>query len=243
MGEVSERKGGAEERLRQLLGDITGQLREALHSRKEVESVDDDPSLRALVAAANELILAVAGSQARAETALREHEALDRSLGELEDRLAREIDEHEKTASDLSQQRSVLRHVVESLPYCIFWRDRNGVYLGANQNKLRALGLESLDQLVGKTAYETGVSKEEADFYRQIDEQVMATGEPIFNLEEVQQRPDGPHRLLISKVPLRDEGGTVIGIVGMYVDVTRRARIAPRAAAREPVPPLQQRTG
>jgi PAS domain S-box-containing protein len=167
---------------------------------------------------------------------LREHEAMDRSLSEMEVRLAEEIREHQRTARALDRQRTALHHVVESLPYCIFWRDRNGVYLGANQNKLRALGLSSLDQLVGKTAYETGVSKEEADYYRQIDEQVMSTGEPIFNLEEVQQRPDGPHRLLISKVPLRDDAGAVIGIIGMYVDITRRVHIAPRADAPHQAP-------
>jgi hypothetical protein len=53
----------------------------------------------------------------------------------------------------------------------------------------------------------------------------MDSGEPILNLEEVQQRPDGPHLLLTTKVPLRDASGAVTGILGMYVDVTERTRL------------------
>jgi PAS domain S-box-containing protein len=231
MGEVRERDRGGDPRAAEL-GELAAQLREAARSGRALELPEGDPAVRALVEAANELIAAARRAQEQAAGAVREHEAMDRSLTDMEARLAEEIREHQRTTGVLDRQRTALHHMVESLPYCIFWRDRNGVYLGANQNKLRALGLDSLDQLVGKTAYETGVSKEEADYYRQIDEQVMSTGEPIFNLEEVQQRPDGPHRLLISKVPLRDDAGTIVGIIGMYVDITRRLRIAPRVSDR-----------
>jgi len=235
MGDGRERDAGREPGA-DVLGELAAQMRRALRSGRDVVATDQDPSLHELIDAANGLIAAARRAQERTKGALTEHEAMDRSLSEMELRLAEEIREHEKTARDLERQRAALHHVVESLPYCIFWRDRDGVYLGANQNKLRALGLTSLDELVGKTAYETGVSKEEADYYRQIDEQVMLTGEPIFNLEEIQQRPDGPHRLLISKVPLRDDTGAVVGIIGMYVDITRRVRIAPREAeARVPL--------
>ena len=76
------------------------------------------------------------------------------------------------------------------------------------------------------------LTREEADFYLQVDRQVMESGQPIFNLEEVQQRPDGPHTLLISKVPLRDDSGAIIGVMGMYIDVTERAVTSIPAAAR-----------
>jgi PAS domain S-box-containing protein len=226
---VGEQKTGRDPRAA-LLEELAARMREALRTGRALEVPGDDPSLRDVVAAANELVAATRRAQDRATGALREHEAMDRSLSDMELRLADELRAHERTAVSLERQRTALHHLVESLPYCIFWRDRKGVYLGANQNKLRALGLSSLDELVGKTAHETGVSKEEADYYRQIDEQVMTTGQPIFNLEETQQRPDGLHRLLISKVPLRDDAGAVIGIIGMYVDITRRVRIAPRAS-------------
>jgi PAS domain S-box-containing protein len=209
-------------------GELAGQLRQRL-ARLLVDSENDGQSnehTRAeLRKGIEDLARLASTAELRADVAMRERDALDEAMHELEDRLGSEIVAHQATTRELEQQRSALRHVVESLPYCIFWRDRNGRYLGANRNKLKALGLASLDQLVGKTAYETGVSREEADFYRKVDEQVMSTGQPIFNLEEIQQRPDGPHVLLISKVPLRDDSGAVVGILGMYIDVTERHRL------------------
>jgi PAS domain S-box-containing protein len=237
MGHVREQDAGGDPRAERL-DELAAQMREAVRSDRPLEGAGADPALRGLIDAANEVLAAARRSREQAAGAVREHEAMDRSLSEMEARLGDELREHQETARALHRQRTALHHVLESLPYCIFWRDRDGVYLGANQNKLRALGLHSLDQLVGKTAYEMGVSKEEADYYRQIDEQVMSTGQPVFNLEEVQQRPDGPHRLLISKLPLRDDAGAVVGIIGMYVDITRRVRIAPRASEQASAPGL-----
>jgi PAS domain S-box-containing protein len=219
--------------LRRLLGEVTAQLREALGNnlRGTIETSARDPEAQGLVAALNQVLEAARGAKAHADAAIADREALDQQLTEMEDKLAEEAVAQERTTRELHQQRSILRHVVDSLPYCMFWRDRDGTYLGANQNKLRALGLASQDQIVGKTAYETGVPREEADFYLQIDKLVMDSGEPIFNLEEIQQRPDGQHTLLVSKVPLRDEAGQVIGILGMYVDVTERRHIAVSPAA------------
>jgi PAS domain S-box-containing protein len=211
-----------------LLAAITAQLRQALASelRGTVTIPTEDPEALALVGAINEVLGAARTALTHADAARADSESLDRSLEELEDRMAAEAVQHERTARELAQQRAVLANVVDNLPYCMFWRDREGTYLGANKNKLRALGLASQDQIVGKTAYETGVSREEADYYLQVDKLVMDSGQPIFNLEETQRRPDGEHTLLVSKVPLRDEAGDVIGILGMYVDVTERRHIA-----------------
>jgi PAS domain S-box-containing protein len=143
----------------------------------------------------------------------------------LEDRLRREIAEHEQARRESAQQRAVLEQIIDTVPYSIFWKDRQSVYRGANRKKLRALGLTSVDQLVGKTDFDTGVSREDAEFYRKTDRQVMEAGRQILNLEETQLRADGPHVLLTSKVPLRDEDGNVTGILGIYVDITDRKQM------------------
>jgi PAS domain S-box-containing protein len=220
----------------ELLAAITAQLRQALATdlRGAVTSPVNDPEGQAMVGAINEVLAAARAAVTHADAARSDCESLDRTLDEVEGRLAAEAVQQERTTRELAQQRAVLSHVVDSLPYCMFWRDRAGTYLGANKNKLRALGLASQDEIVGKTAYETGVSREEADYYLQVDKLVMDSGEPIFNLEETQRRPDGEHTLLVSKVPLRDEAGDVIGILGMYVDVTERRRIAVGPGGRAP---------
>jgi PAS domain S-box-containing protein len=147
------------------------------------------------------------------------------AFAETWEELQREIARREQAAGDLARERAVLEQIIDTVPYSIFWKDLQSVYLGANRKKLRSLGFESVDQLVGKTDYDTPVSRRDADFYREVDRRVMEEGKSIINLEENQIRPDGVHVLLTSKVPLRDPSGTVMGILGIYVDITDRKQM------------------
>lgn len=232
MSESSSRVAAGE--LRRFIEDAAARLESALADSftGAIQSPPDDPAARRLGQAVDRLLQAARQVEARAQAIARDRDGLDRDLVELQARLAEEITERERTQREARQQRTVVRGLLDSLPYCIFWKDRDGVYLGANQNKVRALGLQSVDQLIGKTDYDTAISRENADFYRSVDRQVMDSGEPILNLEEIQQRPDGPHLLLTSKIPLRDAGGAVMGVLGMYVDVTERTRV--QGAPHEP---------
>ncbi len=220
--------------LDQAVTSLSAQLRGILGRRPlgRIRGPFEETSLRELAAASNALLEALERAEARAQAASLERAELDRALTEMEDRLAEEILGHEKTINDLERQRAVVRLTVDGLPYCVFWRDRNGVYLGANHNQLRALGLASLDQLVGKSPHDLCSTREEADRSLSVDRRVMESGEPVHNLEEIQQRPDGPHSLLVSKVPLRDDRGAVIGILGMSVDVTDRRSLPPASLRR-----------
>jgi PAS domain S-box-containing protein len=164
-------------------------------------------------------------ARAEAEAARAERDAQARAFQAAQQELKREAAERERVNQELRRQQSILRHVIDTVPYSIFWKDRGSVYLGANQKKLDALGMRSADELVGKTDYDTGVRREDAEFYRRRDKEVMDRGEPILNMEELQIRPDGPHVLLTSKVPFRDDEGTVVGILGIYVDITDRKRL------------------
>jgi PAS domain S-box-containing protein len=160
----------------------------------------------------------------------------------LEEQLRKTIAEHEEARREAARQRTLLEQVIDNVPHSIFWKDRQSVYLGANRKKLRALGLTSIDQLVGKTDFDTCVSQEDAAFYRKTDREVMEEGLQLVNIEEMQLRPDGPHVLLTSKVPLRDETGAVSGILGMYVDITDRKRMETELARAKEVAEEEVRT-
>ncbi len=123
-------------------------------------------------------------------------------------------------------QQSILRNVIAHIPCAVFWKDRDSVYLGCNEQSARDLGFHSPEQVIGRTDYQTMVSPEEAAFYIQCDRRVMETGQPLLNIEETQRRPDGQRiDLLTSKVALRDGNGQVTGILGIYTDITERKRV------------------
>ncbi|MCA9729673.1 MAG: PAS domain S-box protein, partial [Candidatus Eisenbacteria bacterium] len=82
--------------------------------------------------------------------------------------------------------------------------------------------LSDPQDIIGKTDYELGWA-EQADLYRAGDRKVMEGGIDLLNLEEPQSRTDGTVvTLLTSKVPLRNEAGELLGILGIYADISDR---------------------
>lgn len=114
----------------------------------------------------------------------------------------------------------VLQGIVECTPGSIYWKDRNGVYLGCNQYMADVIGLPSPEAIVGKTDPELH-GLDETELLRQHDQEVIKTGKAI-TIEEPVELADGTFRAFMAvKMPLRDAQGNIIGIVGNSVDITR----------------------
>ncbi|WP_437735117.1 ATP-binding protein [Sorangium sp. So ce1335] len=126
----------------------------------------------------------------------------------------------------LEQQQAVLKYVIANVPHAIFWKDREGRFLGGNQNFLNDTNTKVLENLVGKTDFDVWGKQKEVEFFVQVDREVMERGTPMLDIEEPLLRPDGKHRVLLtSKVPIRDERGEVTGLLGIYADITERKQM------------------
>jgi PAS domain S-box-containing protein len=137
--------------------------------------------------------------------------------------IARDITEQKAIALEVAAQHDLFNNILSNVPASIFWKDRNSVYLGVNDRFARDTGLPSPQELVGKTDYDLAWTKEQADFYRECDRKVMDAGEPMLDIEESQQQADGSKvEILTNKVPLRDAAGQVTGMLGIYMDITKR---------------------
>lgn len=113
--------------------------------------------------------------------------------------------------------------VLDHVPVYIFWKDRDGIYLGCNMKFAKGAGFDEPAELIGKTDYEMPWTKEEADYYVKIDQEVMSSGEPQINFEEPQTTPEGNTIWLrTSKIPLKTMNGNIVGILGTYEDITQR---------------------
>jgi PAS domain S-box-containing protein len=142
----------------------------------------------------------------------------------LVDTLAQEASDclgRRQVAEELYQQKLLLDNIITNIPQHVFWKDRNSVYLGCNANFAQVAGVGKPSDLIGKTDYDLAWSREESDGYRACDKRVMDDGQPLVNIDEAQTRSDGKQtRVLTSKVPLRDLNGEVVGLLGMYADIT-----------------------
>lgn len=129
------------------------------------------------------------------------------------------------TIEQLQSEVFRLKSVIEQLPGSIYWKDKNGIYLGRNaysMKKMQNLDLEknkAQDAIIGKTDYDI-FPKDVADRYRQHDLEVMATKKEVA-LEEPITLPNGKTAIQLStKMPLYNEKGEVDGVVGNTVDIT-----------------------
>lgn len=142
----------------------------------------------------------------------------------LTDMIAQKVGDHVyrlRADQELFRQKTLLDNIITNIPHHVFWKDQDLIYGGCNVGFAAAAGVKSPRDIVGKSDFDLAWSRDESEWYRQCDREVMARGEPMINIDETQTLPDGRlTRVLTSKVPLRDSDGTVIGLLGMYADVT-----------------------
>jgi PAS domain S-box-containing protein len=122
--------------------------------------------------------------------------------------------------ADLRGSRQMLQLVFDHIPQRVFWKDREGRFLGCNRALAADAGLAAPQDIVGHTDRDL-VWKELAEHYEADDREVMETGRAKIGYEETQVGADGVKRWLrTSKAPLPDSDGCTIGVLGTYEDIT-----------------------
>ncbi len=122
----------------------------------------------------------------------------------------------------LRDKEAFLRLIIDHIPHIIFWKDRQSVFLGCNQKLAVMAGKKSPDEVVGKTDYDM-VWHEEAATFQAKDRELMDAGQPLYHFMEELQAHDGSRIWLeTNKIPLYNESGQIIGILGVSEDVTQR---------------------
>ena len=135
---------------------------------------------------------------------------------------AKELQENKE---ELAKQLNLVKDIIDTVPVRIFWKDRQGVYLGANKLFLQDAKLDTVDDIIGKNDFEMPWGDTEAELYRDDDLNVMNNDISSVNFEESQTDGDGNElTLLTSKVPLKDDNSTIIGVLGTYTDISQQRK-------------------
>lgn len=138
----------------------------------------------------------------------------------------------QQAKEDLHASQQMLRSILDNVHVGIFWKDRESRYLGANNYFLRDMGLGNEGQLIGKTDFE--LFPAQAGLLRADDLSVLDTATPKLDYEGSVKTLEGRTACLrTSKVPLLDQNGGVLGVLGVYVDVTEQKRMTKLLQASE----------
>jgi PAS domain S-box-containing protein len=134
--------------------------------------------------------------------------------------VVRDITERKRTEDALQNSRALYFSLVENLPQSIFRKDRDGRFQFVNERFCRGLKRSSKD-IVGKTDADF-FPPELARAYRKDDLRVMETGQ-ILDQEEKHAGTAGRELFVhVIKTPLRDAQGQIIGVQGVFWDITDR---------------------
>ncbi|MBS1212394.1 MAG: diguanylate cyclase/phosphodiesterase with sensor(s), partial [Proteobacteria bacterium] len=134
--------------------------------------------------------------------------------------LLKERDQLLSAQEEIIRGKTLLQSVLDTAPTRVFWKDQHLRYLGCNTAFAIDAGADRPEDVIGKSDQQLAW-REQAALYQADDRAVMESGQAKLGFEEPQTTPDGRTIWLrTSKVPLRDSSGQVIGVLGVYEDIT-----------------------
>ncbi|MDU0112928.1 ATP-binding protein [Psychrosphaera aquimarina] len=132
-----------------------------------------------------------------------------------------ELQNKEKT-EEVYASSTLLSAVIDAIPFRVFWKDINLNFQGANKLFAQDAGKTSGAELIGESDFDQNWIEFAEDF-RADDREVIDSGKPKLNIEEMQILPNGEKiYLLTNKVPIILADGKTVGLLGAYDDITSR---------------------
>lgn len=142
--------------------------------------------------------------------------------------VSKDITERKKVEEELAKERNLLKTLIEILPNAVFAKDinyrkfiLNSKHIESVQGHLHHLGIKSDVEILGKTDFDVFPS-EWASVFHEEDKKVIEKGESVINNLELGADRNGETIWnLVSKMPLSDANGEIIGMVGITTDITK----------------------
>jgi PAS domain S-box-containing protein len=146
------------------------------------------------------------GAAARLRKARGELEAAIRELAV--DRIAVDI-------SQLQGDVPLVEMLMDEVPSCIYFKDRASRFTRINRYAAVHYGIADPELAVGRTDFDFFTTEHAVQALRD-EQEIIRTGQPLVSIREKETLPNGRLRWVsTTKLPLRDEGGGIVGIFGL----------------------------
>jgi len=157
----------------------------------------------------------------------------DTAIIRMSSALQAEASARQDLATALAHERTLLRTMIDLIPAFIYAKDVSSRFIAINAHLARNMGTTS-EEAIGKSDFDF-FKRELAEKFFADEQALLKSGQAILGLEEPGfDQVTGEERTVVtSKVPLKDENGDVIGIIGLGFDITERKRAEQRLASGE----------
>jgi len=130
-----------------------------------------------------------------------------------------DITELRRTQEELKRERDLLQTIIDTSPDAIFLKDTEGKVIFSNQAHVE-IAAPPDQNMVGKTGFDL-FARETAEMIRRDDQQVIASGKPLFNVEQIVINPKNEKRIVLTtKIPWHDPNGNIVGLLAIVRDIT-----------------------
>lgn len=137
--------------------------------------------------------------------------------------IAEDITERKKAEAAVKESEKRLKTLIDAIPDAVFFKDTAGRHLIVNSAHEPLFGFTP-EMLIGKTV-EDFLPTEIAAICRRNDEEVLKTKKSV-RYEEHSLDKNGNEQILDTiKVPLYDNSGNAVGLVGIVHDITDRKMV------------------
>ena len=136
-----------------------------------------------------------------------------------------EVDERMRAEETLSEERKILRALIDNVPDFMYVKDLDCRFLVANLSVARQMGAKTPEELLGKNDFDF-YPREIATPFFEDEQRVMRSGQAEVNREEKGLDTQGNvTQVMTTQVPLRDKNGRVTGLVGIGRDITHLKKV------------------
>ena len=135
-----------------------------------------------------------------------------------------DITERKQIEEALVRERMLLRMIIDNIPDGIYTKDAASRKTLANRADVLRLGRNTEAEVLGRDDF-AFLPPEDAKKFLADDQFVLTTGQPILNKEETFLNAQGELVCFVaSKLPMRDSNGNVVGLLGVWHDISERKR-------------------
>ncbi|NPV56458.1 MAG: diguanylate cyclase [Anaerolineae bacterium] len=140
------------------------------------------------------------------------------------DGIISDITDRKLTEQVLEEQRNLQRQILDLNPNMVFAKDRSGRFILANRAYADLLGF-AVEDILGRTEAEIIPDPDMTREYQRDDESVISTMSEVVRVEKISRKHGRMVWVQMTKRPLVDNDGQVIGVLGVGTDITERKNV------------------
>ena len=135
-----------------------------------------------------------------------------------------DITERKQAEEALAKEQQLLNILLNTIPDNIYFKDRDSRFIRINKSLASWLGLADPSEASGRSDFDF-FSEEHASQALADEQEIIRTGQSLVGIEEKETWPDSEDTWVsTTKIPLRDDEGNIVGILGISRDITEHKR-------------------